>query len=327
MTPAVTPAVTEAIDRALVAATRAPSVHNTQPWRFVVTPPRVELYLDRERVLPVTDPDGREARLSCAAALLNLRVALRAQGRAAVVDLLPDPARPDLLAAVRVAGPAAATPAQRSLGDAIDRRVTNRRPFTDRPVPAPHRAALVRAAEAEGAHLAVLDTPRSVLVFADLLRRADHHQEQDPAFQAELRSWTTATRRADGVPEESAGPRPAGPSLLKLRTFPGAGTPEREFEQEPLVAVLATTGDTVRDQLHAGQAMQRVLLTATAAGLAASFLTQPVELPGTRAALRTLLGDALHPQTVLRIGHGHPAPRTPRRPVPAVTTVPDEEPG
>jgi hypothetical protein len=95
---------------------------------------------------------------------------------------------------------------------------------------------------------------------------------------------------------------------------------ERSFEQDPLVAMLTTHGDAVRDHLLAGQAMQRVLLTATAVGLSSSFLSQPVEVPLTRAALRMLLDAPGHPQTVLRIGYGNPAAPTPRRPVSAVTS-------
>ncbi|MPZ81795.1 MAG: nitroreductase [Actinophytocola sp.] len=314
----------EVIDRALHAATRAPSVHNTQPWRFVVAPPRVELHLDRERVLSVADPDAREAQLSCGAALLNLTLALRAADHAVVTDLLPDPTRPDHLATVRIGGYRMPSPEIRSLATAIHRRATNRRPFHDRPVPAALRQALVHAAEQEGAQLTMLDTPRALETFADLLRRADHLQEEDPAFQAELRMWTTGVPgRPDGVPRSAGGPRPIGGELLKLRHYHhGVTTPRREFEQEPLVAVLTSAGDTIRDRLRAGQAMQRVLLSATTTGLGVSFLSQPIEVPYIRAAVRTLLGGRRHPQTALRIGYGDPAAPTPRRSVSAVATFP-----
>ncbi|OLF04835.1 nitroreductase [Actinophytocola xinjiangensis] len=311
----------EAIDHALHAAVRAPSVHNTQPWRFVVRGPVVEVCLDGDRVLTVADPDGREARLSCGAALLNLRVALRAAGRAVVVDPLPDPAHPELLATVRVAGRRPATPAERDLADAVGNRTTNRRPFVDRIVPGSERSALVAAADAEGAHLLLLDTPRALETFATLLRRADQRQEDDPDYQAELRAWTTGDpARHDGVPSAAGGPRPAGTPLLKLRDYPGRRTAEREFEQDPLVAMVTTAGDTALDHLRAGQAMQRALLVATSAGLGASFFSQPIEQPDLRAALRTGLTAGAHPQAVLRIGYGHRGAPTPRRPVAEVTS-------
>jgi nitroreductase len=319
------PIVGSVIEPALEAAIRAPSVHNTQPWRFVVTMPWIELHLDRDRVLPVVDPAAREARMSCAAALFNLRLAIQAAGRAVVTDLLPDPGRPDLLAVLRVSGVRPATPEQRVLAGAIARRATNRRPFTDRAVPPAHRHALVRAAEAERAHLVLLDTPKSLDTLATLLRRADHLQEEDPAFQRELREWTeSGAGRADGVPRSAGGPRPIGGSLLTLRQYPPGSDAERPFEQDPLVAMLTTHGDTPRDHLHAGLATQHVLLTATVLGLSASFLSQPVEVPPVRVALRALLDMPGQPQTVLRIGYGHPTTRTPRRPAGAVTTITEE---
>lgn len=313
---------TAVIEQALLAATRAPSVHNTQPWRFVVAPPLMEVHLDRGRVLPVVDPAAREARMSCGAALLNLRLAVQAAGRAAVVELLPDPGRPDLLAVVRLSGVRIPTPEQTTLAHAIARRATNRRPFTDRAVPPAHRGALVRAAEAERGHLILLDTPRKLATLATLLRRADHLQQEDPDFRRELAEWADRSAAGgDGVPRSAGGPRPASGSLLTPRQFHGESTVERPFERDPFVVVLTTHGDTPADHLRAGLAMQRVLLSATVVGLSASFLSQPVEVPHTRAALRALLDVPGQPQTVLRIGYGQPVARTPRRPVTAVTTT------
>ena len=313
------------IEQALRAAIRAPSVHNTQPWLFVVEPPLVELYLDRDRVLPVADPTGREARMSCGAALFNLRLAVEAAGRGVLVDLLPDPGRPDLLAVLRVSGARPVVPEHTTLMRAIPRRVTNRRPFTSQPVPPGHRNTLVHAAELERAHLIVLHTPKMLDTFATLLRRADHLQEEDPEFQHELRVWADRDTHEtdDGVPRSAGGPRPEAGSLLTPRQFHPGVAAERPFEQDPMVAVLATHGDAAGDHVRAGLAMQRVLLSATKLGLSTSFLSQPVELPATRAAMRTLLDVRGHPQTVLRIGYGHPGGRTPRRPVSAVTTVRD----
>jgi nitroreductase len=317
------------IEAALRAATRAPSVHNTQPWRFVTGPNHIEVHLDRERVLAVADPDSREARLSCGAALFNLWLALRDGGRGAVIDLLPDLGRPDFLASVRISGERVASPELHTLAAVISRRVTNRRPFTQRAVTARDRADMVRAAESEGGRLILLDEPRSLSALAVLLRRADHLQEVDPAYQVELRTWTDErTNRDDGVPHAAGGPRPLGGNLLALRRYHSdESTVARSFEQDPLVAVLATPGDTVRDQVRAGQALQRVLLTAATAGLSASFLSQPMEVPYTRGALRQLIGGRDHPQTVLRLGYGLSVAQTRRRPVAAVCDVPTADPG
>ncbi|WP_197319070.1 nitroreductase family protein [Saccharomonospora sp. NB11] len=307
-------ALTTTVADALRAGTRAPSPHNTQPWLFEVRGNEIDVLLDERRVLAVSDPDGREAVLSCGAAVLNIRLELARHRTACAVSILPERTRPELLATVRVGlgrGPAAE---DARLADAIGARHTNRRPFVDTPVPSVVRHGLLRAARAEGARLVLLTEPAAFDAFAALLRRADHVQRQDPAFLAELQAWSHHGERRDGVPLTAGGPRSLEGTALALREYVGAaGRVAREFERQPLVAVLTSPGDTRRDAVRAGQALQRVLLTVTAHGLQASFLAQPLEIPSTREELRTMLGGTDHPQAALRIGYGHPGAQTPRR--------------
>jgi nitroreductase len=96
----------------LRAATLAPSMHNTQPWRFRILRARqeIELYADPARTLRFSDPHGRAVHIACGAALFNLRLAIMVAGREPVARLLPDPRPlppprpPTLLATVRLAG-------------------------------------------------------------------------------------------------------------------------------------------------------------------------------------------------------------------------------
>jgi hypothetical protein len=149
---------------------------------------------------------------------------------------------------------------------------------------------------------------------------AHRRQLTDAEVRDELARWTgTGPDRTDGVPATAGGPLPEPTTGWLHRDFSGgsAGPPRdgRRFERDPLIAVLTShlTGRT--GDLQAGQALQRVLLTATAEGLAASFLSQIVEVPETREQLRHLLRATRPPQVVLRIGRGYPVPATPRRPV------------
>lgn len=316
------PSMSEIVRIALEAAIRAPSLYNTQPWRFEVRGDEIDVLLDEDRVLNVVDSSGREARLSCGAAIFNMRIALLAAGSTPVVHLMPDRNRDEHLATVLIRGTRRVAPADTALARAIMLRRSNRRPFTDRPLPTRVRRALVEAAIAEGAELVLLEHPGDLDAVAALLRHAEHLQSEDPEYQAELMRWTPAdSSRDDGVPLTAGGPRPAPGTLLTMRHYAvdASARPDRPFEEQPLVAVLNSYTDTPLAQLRAGQSLQRVLLTATNAGVSASFLSQLVEVPSTRLALRRLLGGQPHPQVVLRFGYGFTAPATPRRAVETVT--------
>jgi len=306
-----------ALTACLQAAIAAPSIHNSQPWRLRTGPGLIELYADPARRLGVVDPQGRELTISLGAALLNLRVAVLDHHRLPLTQLLPDPDRPDLVARVTL-GPLATPDATvRALAVAIPRRQTNRRPFTEVPVPPEVLAELTAAARVEGGTLTVLDDASRDWMLS-LARSAEHRLRADVGYREELTTWTSsALERADGVARPEFGPWDAL-ETLPLRNFgltrPTEPRRAATFETHPRLTVLSTTGDTRHDWLRAGQALERVLLTATVRGLATTPLTQPVELPELRELL-TPAGGPAYPQVILRIGYGPACPRSGRRPL------------
>jgi nitroreductase len=301
----------------LAAAVAAPSMHNTQPWRFRVLrdSDTIELRADPARVLRYSDPAERAVHLACGAALFNLRLAVAIAGRQPVVTLIPDSGQPLLLATVRLAGPYRAQPAERELHAAITRRHTNRRPFSGRPVPPGVLADLTEAARLEGAILHVLDHNEAVRVL-DLARDAERDQLADPAYRAELAQWAGGARDREGIPDSALGPR-SPDSPTPVRDFrPGhSGPPSHAwFEEAPQLVVLSVRSGGKAGWLRAGQALQRVLLTATDRGIAASPLTQPLETADAWL-VRDPRSESEQPQMILRIGYGLEVPPAPRRPV------------
>jgi nitroreductase len=303
----------------LEAAGRAPSLHNSQPWLFRVTPAVIELHADPDRRLPAADPQGRELRLACGAALFNLRIAMLGMDVRPTVTVLPDPATPGLIAAVRNGGTKRRTPAVQRLLQAIPCRHTTRRPFADVPVDPAARAALQRAASDEGAWLHLVEDRDQRAALRGLARRAHEVQMSDTAFRAELAAWTGRDGGHDEPPTAAGGPLPEPQDDRVLRDYTrGQGRARAygtDFEPEPLVAVLTAHLSGPLAEVHAGEALQRVLLAAAAEGMAVSFLSHVTEVPDIREAVRRVIGGTRPPQAVLRIGQGLPVPATPRRPV------------
>jgi nitroreductase len=298
-------------------AVLAPSMHNTQPWRFRLLPDGIEVLADPERMLPVADRSGWAARIACGAALFNLRLALAVRGTPAEVRLLPDPADPWLIARLRPDDPRPPTPDERRLYEVVPRRHSNRVPFLEQPVPLDVRARLVAAARTEDGWLDLLTGPAAVELAAELAHAAQEALDRDDAYRAELAAWTRTDGSAtDGVPVSVGGPAPRPYDLLPRRNFGGRELVGLlDYEREPLVAVLGAAGDWPADQVRAGQALQRVLLTATEHGLAASMMSQPIEVPAVREQVRLALGRRGAPQMLLRFGYALTTHGSPRRPV------------
>jgi hypothetical protein len=271
----------------LSAAMAAPSLRDSRPWEFRCTATTIELHADIRRSVPAADPEHRELVISCGAALLNLRLAIRALGVHPAVQLLPDPHRPNLLAIVRPLGHIVVGPADWELADAIFRRGADRGPFRHMAVPLPVVAGLRQAAKTERAWLSTL-TAAHLPILRGLVDQAQDARHRDPAHVAELSNWHV---HAEGT----------------ASLYGGDAVPDS------LLAVIGTFHDSPLARLQAGLAMQRVLLAATIAGLSAAFLSQVVEVPATRRQLRELVVGGLWPQVVLRLGYSTPLPVTPRR--------------
>lgn len=314
---------------AVATAGRAPSVLNTQPWRFRLAGNALELHADGERALRILDPAGREMLISCGSALYGLRLAVRQLGYVPVVSLLPDPSQQGLLARIYPGPREPVSSREWALLAAVPHRHTHRGPFSPGPLPAGLLAGLQHDAIAEGAELLLVGQAAAYQRLAALVAAAGTWRRQ-PA-QAEVRRWTRppGSTARDGVPATTypaLTPGPAGaevPGRLAHRDFDlgrGWGTAAGGGAPPAATAILATSADTPLDWLRAGQALQRILLTLTVHGLSASFLYQPIELRDMRGTAAPAWPWPENPQIILRIGYGSQPVSTPRRPLDDVLT-------
>ncbi|GIH21754.1 NAD(P)H nitroreductase [Acrocarpospora phusangensis] len=314
------------LEAVVEAAAWAPSVHNSQPWSFALDEDEIILRADTDRRLRAADPEGRELLLSCGAALFNVRTAIRATGCEPLVRMLPDPDRPALVARVRI-GPAGAVEEEtKMLREEIPRRRTHRAGFIPRPVPPRLLDLLVKEAEREGARLTPVRSVGAVRVLAALTSAAQDVQAQDRSFSLEMIRWgrPPGSRHRDGVPAD------AYPQQAR-RTYPhfaqrdyarGQGWGDRGDQpmatQTGVVALLTTGGDTRADWIQAGQALQAVLLHASAYGVCAAFHTQLLEFRHLRDFVREELCSPEFPQMVMRLGYPVRHTRGVRRTLPDV---------
>ena len=303
-------------------AVLAPSRHNTQPWVFEIEDDELRVYADTSRTLPIADPDGRQLLMSCGAALVNLRLAAAHFGHASSVEIISGHRRDGLLARVRLEERSASTPEAEEMFRAIPRRRTNRLPLDGREPPEGLVTTLLREARSEGASLRPVEEHQRRVV-ADLIGEGDDLAWSSSRFRGELAGWARTNRsaRRDGLPGYALGMSDAAslvhPLLLRLQNT-GRAESDRDRRRalgSRALLVLSTPRDGKLEWLQAGEALQRVLLRATAAGLFASYFVQPIETPPLRRRLAEAVGDPGAPQVMFRLGYGLEPRPTPRRAV------------
>jgi hypothetical protein len=299
-------------------AGRAPSLHNTQPWRFTVSGDAIELYADARRQLLV-DPDGREMLISCGAALYGLRLAVRSLGYQPEVEPLPEQPGGRPLARVHLGTAAPMTAEERKMVLAVPHRHTHRGPFEAVPLPAGLFTQLRDDARAEGATLTEITPGPAREELMALVANSGRRQDRDPLSRAETWRWSRDVTSAerDGVPAHAFRAAPGRePDRLPQRDFDlgrGIGLLPAGGPAPAVTAVLSTTADSLADWLRAGQALYRLLLRAASRWVFASLNTQPLE----DAVSRTVIADRLAlpgaPQMLLALGVSRTARPTPRR--------------
>lgn len=318
---------TEVLRRAVRLACRAPSVHNSQPWRWVAASGVVHLHLDRRRMVPDTDRSGRQALISCGAVLDHFRVAMLAAGWRSAVERFPDPREPDRLASIELRAADHVTKSQRDQAEAILQRRTDRLPL-GRPTYWNVVEPTLRGVVADGPiRLDVLsDDVRPLL--ADASQLSGLLRRDDASYHAELDWWTSPFALTEGVPPSALASEKEHRRVDVGREFPARGHGDRRPEVEAdwsKILVVSTAEDTAEDALRCGEALSTILLECTRALLATCTLTHLIELEQSCDIVRSLLDEQGRPQLLIRAGIAPhmelpPAP-TPRRPVDEVLEI------
>lgn len=295
--------------RALVRyAVLAPSGHNAQPWQFRVGHRRVDVLADLSRWPRVADPDGRELHVSLGCALENLLIAAEHLGGLGhEVAYFPDPAAPAWAASVRFRpGGARAATRPDGLFDMIPVRRTNRRPYDGRPVPPDALRQLGACCAGRGGRIGVdfLDGAEDRWRVDALVACADAIECADPAYRSEM--GAAVGRGAFGDPWPLSRLGQLATASLDLG-YARARHDSRLLLSAPVFGVVSTAGDTPALRVRAGQAFERLWLTATRLGLQLQPMTQVLQVGKTKRELRATLSlGELVPQQSFRLGYAPP---------------------
>ncbi|SDK66399.1 Nitroreductase family protein [Actinopolyspora mzabensis] len=298
------------------AVARAPSVHNTQPWELTASD-RTALLRERPDVaLEQHDPEGRDRRLSCGAAVTNLFLAVRELGWAALVRRGPEESESDdplLVATVRATHRQQPSVAEGQRFRAITRRTSYRRPFHEQQLPHVAREALLAAGNSSDVHARWITGIEEARTLAEILGYAARVHRKDRHYQRELAMWLTSGQGGvdpgGGIASEDLGTE--GVAAVGLVGSSSRLPDERQLAEwmaNESIMVLTTATDEPAAHFRTGEAMQFAWLTATSLGLVASVITQPLNLTEVRAGLRDRLGLPGPPHALLRFGYPVPVP-------------------
>jgi hypothetical protein len=293
----------------------APSVLNTQPWRFAIHGDRIDVHADLERWLKVADPEQRDLHISLGCAIENLLLAAEHFGFRHEVRYFPDPNRPDLVAWVWFDG-AGRTPQcpTSSMFRMIPVRHTNHREYDCRPIPGEVLSPLWECASEEDVHLGLTGEAEARRGVEDLMVRADAVQFADPAFREELTLWINK----GGFGESWLIGKLGRLALMHMTAPPaGASGDVALLMSAPVLGTISTQENTPLSQVLTGRVFERVALLAASFGVWCQPLSQIVQVPFLcREAGAMLEQGGRSLQMVFRMGFAPPERhRAPRRPL------------
>lgn len=310
---------TEVINDVVRLAGRAPSLHNSQPWRWVADGSRLRLFLDPQRAVD-SDRFGRQAHIGCGAVLDHFRMAIAVAGWRADIERFCDPSDSNQLASLEFSAQAVATEADRRCAEAIARRRTDRLPFLPPPAWESVEPTLRGAVDGGVTRLDVMaGDVYPQLVEASQLTEA--LRLYNSAYHGELDWWTTPFNLTQGIPPSSLVSAAESDRVDIARLFPVSGHTDRRLDvgqDHAKILVLSTPDDSPASALACGEVLSRVLLECTAAGLATCPITHVTEVQASRDIVRGLLDQPGEPQVLVRVGIAPPTvevPATPRRPL------------
>ena len=299
-------------------ASLAPNGHNTQPWRFELSPDAISIRPDLSRRTPVVDPDDHHLWVSLGCATENLVLAAATLGKHADVAFGPQ--------GVHVALDNTATTSS-PLVNAIFKRQSTRSVYDGQPIPVDILQELTRAAERGGVRLLLLTEQAKVEGVLDYVAQGNSEQIRNRDFVQELKKWirfneADALASSDGLFSHLTGnptlPRWLGNLLFRMLLSERTENEKyaRQIRSSAGVAIFVGERADPASWFEVGRAYEHFALVATAHEVRTAFVNQSVEVPAVRTQFGQWLGlGAGRPDLVVRFGRGPRLPYSLRRPL------------
>jgi len=307
----------------------APSVHNAQPWRFIVNGATISLAVAPERMLDAGDPTSRESWISFGVCLEAMMQAAQGLGMKAEITEIQGAALSDIIATVTV------TPDMSEKQPGILKALKDRHTHRERMEPTDIPAALIENCQQavknlDGVSVLFLQEKSSIDKVADYTLKAMTLALGNPDFRHELYhfvhyNWSPSRTGMHGY---TLGEGMLGSVFGKLSIKLGIGLgmkarhDQQRIKDASALVFVATRGDVPSFWLNAGRAYLRVALEVTKSGLAQGTLAAPIEAASFHEDIEKLLGTTARLQTMLRIGKAaHPVRSSPRLEVDELTST------
>jgi hypothetical protein len=305
-------------------AIKAPSGHNTQPWRFVVTSEKsIEIHPDFSRALPVTDADNHELYISLGCALENLLIAAREYGYYADVSFEKNTEQRTF---VRISLLESDAVPKDPLFDYISQRQTTRNYYEDTQIPARDLAQLQNSFHFSDVGLHMFTTPAIIGEMLPFVIEASNRQFENPQFIDELISWfrftqSEAEESKDGLRMDAMGLPNMGKWIGKvlMKNFVSAESESRRWKElihhSAGLALFTAQENTEENWIQVGRAFQRFALTATKLRISHAHVNMPCEEIEVRERMRLHFRIEGIPMLLIRIGYSEKMPYSYRRPL------------
>lgn len=300
-------------------ASKAPSGHNTQPWKFHIAANTITIIPNLEVALPVVDSDNRELFISLGCAVENLLISASHFGYTAYI-----------IECNKQGITAELTKTEAMIEDAlfsqIEKRQTNRSIFNGKKISDEvlKQIQTIRKEDSVQFYFAEMGTPFANII-TEYIMKGNEIQMNDALFKKELLSWMRFNRKQveatlDGLCYQVFG-NPPLPTILArpivsqfLKPKVQNKSDKKKIETSSHFVICTTQKNTVEEWINLGRTLQRFLLNITEMEISYAFLNQPCEVTKLVLILQKELPNSReYPTLIIRIGYANPVPYSPRK--------------